>query len=372
MLRSTQAGMTFFRLQLCFLLLFLTALKTHSETLILQSSDQHSSYKKMESFLAGIEVLYRSFKEKNPNGAVVLIINGDFSSLDKNSKLPPDKGGFGHFILSQLAKKYSLVYTFGNHDAFDWNDSGLFLDQMTLLKENGVHLVVENTDFYPEYKNLFQPYVDIPLSSDHKMRIIGWTLPKRKKDFLKKFHYKGPQVIDKIRSIHLEQLLREAHNQPDISAVSLSFHLGVSRIKPLIFSLPSELKSKLSVVFAGDDHKQIIEKIHGAYLVDSAAYFNFSQVLLDDEGRVLSIDFFDGPAQEKLSQSLKKDSLENSLINQTRRILDLKKPLRKKKKKPVATANIPKKQRAEAVIKKDFKPPCLKVFKGNKTPAVFY
>ena len=365
----------FFRLlKFCLSLSFLLCFKIHSETLILQSSDQHSSYKKIQGFLTSIEVLYRDFKEKHPDGSVVLIINGDFSSFNKYSKFSWDKGNFGYSILSQLAEKYSIVYTFGNHDAFDWKDSQLFLDQMNLLKTSGVNLIVENIDLHSKYENLFSPYVDIPLSSKYKMRIIGYTLPRRKEKDLEKFQYNGPKIIQSINAINLEPALKSAERDYKVLTVAVSMHLGAKKVNRFFNHLAPDLTNKLNLMFAGHDHKQKIERLNNTFIIDSKAHFNFSKVLLDDYGEVRSVKFFDEKAQKKLNGSFDKESLESDLIDQTIKFLNIRK---KRKKKlyavpsPIPLINIPKKEREKTVralnLKKNHKPHCIKVFYGKQS-----
>ena len=224
--------MLFFkRFSFCYLFFWFFCFSVVSETLIIQSSDQHSSYKKMINFLASIEALYRDFKDKHPQGSVALVINGDFSSRETHSKIQGDKGDFGYEILGQLAKKYSVIYTFGNHDAFDWNDSQLFLDQMNLLKHAGVNLIVSNVRFFPEHEGLFNSYVDLVLKKGQALRFVGYTLPYRKKDALLKFQHKGPKVIDRLTSIDMAGPLQDANTEQEITAVIMSLHLGLSKLK---------------------------------------------------------------------------------------------------------------------------------------------
>lgn len=354
---------------------FLICFKLYSETLILQSSDQHSSYKKMPDFLAGIEVLTRKFKQSHPDGSIILVINGDFSSFEKHSKFMWDRGDFGYSILAQLAEKYEVIYTFGNHDAFDWNNSQLFLDQMNLLKNSGVYLLAANSVFYPEYENLFYPSIDIPLSSNYYMRFIGYTFPNRKEKELLRFNRNSPKVIDKINGINMKPFLSEVNNQDNISAAAVSMHLGIKKTKALISELDPNLKDKLSVVFAGHDHKQELSKTDHVYFVDSRANFNFSQVLLDPYGKVLAVDFFNESSQEELAHSIQKESLESDLIKQTRKFLSLQQKRAAKINPVKILTNIPKREREEPVRalngNGNKKPSCIKVFQGKKTVDVY-
>ncbi|MCY4321906.1 MAG: metallophosphoesterase [Bdellovibrionaceae bacterium] len=353
--------------------LFLCAFVS-SETLIIQSSDQHSSYKKMSNFLASIEVLSRRFKTSYPKGSVVIVINGDFSGFGQNAQFHWDRGSFGYIILSELAKKYSIIYTFGNHDAFAWSDSQLFLEQMSLLKHSGVNLVVENTVFYPEYQDLFKPYVDIPLSSENKMRLIGYTIPDRKKDTLLRFQENSPMVIEKFTGLNsIERHLKEANSKDEIKAVALSMHLGVSKVKNTLSKLDSDTKAKLKIAFAGHDHKNITYKLANTQIIDSGAYFKFSQILLDNKGEILSLSFFNTKDQSDFSLLVDENSLEYSLINDIRNFLTSK-TIRENEFRPLifpVLFDIPRKTNGHKIevqksSEKDKKPPCMKTFKGKK------
>ena len=90
----TFRSLLFFKL--CFLFFSYSA---KADLLIIQSSDQHSSYKKLPLFLASIEVISRDFKQKYPKGEIVLLINGDFSSKD-NHWTTKDRGTLGYEMLS--------------------------------------------------------------------------------------------------------------------------------------------------------------------------------------------------------------------------------------------------------------------------------
>jgi len=300
----------------------LISFNIYSETLIIQSSDQHSQYKRMPVFLASLEVLTRRFKQEHPNGSVILVINGDFSSFDKDTKFK-DQGNFGYLILSRLSEKYEIIYTFGNHDGFDSFDPNLFVNQMYHLKEHNVHLVVANTTFVHPYDELFSPYIDITLSRDHKMRFIGYTLysTRKRKKLSKTKGILWSQVIKEFTRIEPTTLLEQANQEEGVSSVALTIHWGMTKTKELLNKLNSELTEKLRVVFAADDHKKETWIQNGVSVIDSNAYFDFSQVLLDDSGKVLTIDFFDEHSQKTLAPEVQKESLEAHLIVLTQEFL---------------------------------------------------
>lgn len=329
--------MTSFRFLLfckyCFLICFFNFF-AYGEILIIQSSDQHSSYRRLPQFLRSIEILSRDFQEEYPKGQLILLINGDFSAHDNNFWIKKEKGNFGYEILSQLAQKYLVLYTFGNHDAFDWKDSRLFLDQMTKLKESGAHLLAANVSFHPDYQYLFNSFVDIPLSKNRMIRFSGFTFPYLKENlFLKKL--KGPKVISDITHIKkaLSEIIDEANNDSNVHALILGMHLATRQVKSIISKLGPGEKRKLNIVFAAHDHKHLFVTDGQTHIIDSGSYFDFSAIILNDRGRVVSKTFFDQASQEAIfkSKGIKEDGLESQLIQRTREYMEDISVLKRKK-----------------------------------------
>lgn len=313
------------------------AFSAFGELLIIQSSDQHSSYSRLPDFLASIEVISRQFREKHPNGTEILLINGDFSSQlefwsdrdrsrfldfqDYNPLAAEEKGDFAYKILSRLARKYIVLYTFGNHDAFDWRDSGLFLKQMLRLKRAGVLLLAANVDFYSEYSELFFPYVDIAGAQNKNIRFAGFTLPNSREKRVAGPKVKGPAVIRDILPIKgpLSEIIQSSGQDSQVSALILGFHLGLHKTSQIFDQVEEENTEKVSLIFAGHDHR--ISKglyIHKTPIIDSGAFFDFSAVTLDDYGqRVLKKRFFNRFSQRILARKMKTGSLEHDLIRET-------------------------------------------------------
>lgn len=284
-----------------------------SETLILQASDGHSSYRRMQAFLGSIEVLTREFKSRHPKGNVLIIINGDYSSLLHLTEA--DSGDFGYEILSQLARKYLVLFTFGNHDSFNWNDSQVFLRQMEMLKKAGVQLLVANVAFEPGYENIFSPFLDLSLSGK-KVRFVGFTLPY-KESFRFLYPDFGPQVISDVFPIgpKAAQIMEEADQDPEIAKVVFSMHLGHTKVRKALSEIPAKHRNKLNLIFAGHDHDEFFGLIRSTtHLVDSNAFFEFSAVTLDDQLKVAGREFYNVTRQKGLSQRVKPGSLEFHLM----------------------------------------------------------
>ena len=329
----------------------------------------------MLNFLASIEVISRDFKQKYPDGKLAIVINGDVSSYARYSLESLDRGHLVYKTLSQLAEKYFVVYTFGNHDAFDWDDSELFLEQSLLLKEAGVHLVVGNVDFYPEYADLFEAYADLENPSGKIIRFLGYTLPYgRKQNKLERFQRRSPKVIERIRGINMNIPLKKINQISQINSVVVAFHLGISKVKWHVSNVNPDINKKLKLVFAGHDHYQEMKKINNIHVIDSGAYFSFSTVLLSDRGKVLSKNFFNEESQKYKRDFMDKDSLEAWLIDLAERELSElvklrktsrgKKLSRKRARYGLTRTEYNDQRRQES--SKDKKQRCIKIFKSKK------
>ena len=324
----------------------------------------------MLDFLGSIEVLSSQFKSQYPAGKIVIVVNGDVSSYARYSLESLDRGHLIYKTLSQLARKYFIVYTFGNHDAFDWDDSQLFLEQMYLLKRGGVNLVVGNVNFYSKYEDLFEPYVDLINPSGKITRFIGYTLPYyNKQNKLEKFQRRGPKIIKEINGINMGISLKKANRQRKINSVVISMHIGISKAKSFVSQLKPSSEKKLKLVFAGHDHQKEMSKINKVQLIDSGAYFHFSAVILNDRGRLLFKKFYPHELQKDMAEHLNSKSLEAHLIDQAEeRLLDLVNLKKTKGKKIFKTSpkrSSPDPDRAGQITENN-KPRCIKVFQGGK------
>jgi len=318
-------------LRICFLY-------AHSEILIIQSSDQHSSYSRWPHFLASVEILSRKFKNKYPEGQVIIVINGDLSSQIKfwskeekqkflnnkgrNLLAEKDKGTLSYELLADLARKHTVLYTFGNHDAFDWQDSQLFLDQMNILKESGVHILAANVKFASNYQHLFQPFIDIQTSHNKTIRFMGFTLPNNSKNNWAADHNAiGPSVILNIlNSNQLLKTIRAASKSPKVHSLVLSFHMGFNSLQKIFSNAPPRDIKNIKLIISGHDHIPVAQKmkLKQSLLIGAGAYFNFSTILLDYNGNVKKTEFFTSHDSKQHSHLVNKYSLEYTLIQRAK------------------------------------------------------
>ena len=108
--------------------------------LLIQWTDVHATLQTMSRQVYAIDEMAREFKAKHPEGEVVVYIIGDFTSTNVHVD---DKGWLSIEAMKLLKRRgYTLLFTPGNHDAFDWvvgkpGDIQLFIDQMRQIKNWG-------------------------------------------------------------------------------------------------------------------------------------------------------------------------------------------------------------------------------------------
>ena len=336
----------------CFLSL---SCAVQAKTLVIQSSDQHNNYTRFPNFLASIEVVSRKFKQKYPkSGKPILIINGDFTShprywpkesknyfqilddenniIDSENIAFEDKGDIAYKILAKLAKKYTVIYTFGNHDSFDWEDPKVFLRQMEILSRAGVHILAANVALHKEYKGLITPYVDLELSPGNVTRFVGFSLPYDKKKVERRISKNAPFAVKELLDTKgkLKEIIRYTNADKAIQSLVLIFHLGFLSTKGMLNNLiVNDKYGKIEAIFAGHDHRIFKDKLsRNTSIIDSGSYFEFSILTLDKNGKEIqsSYDLFRLNRQEELASQLDEGSLEAGLIKKLKNFIEKIKP----------------------------------------------
>lgn len=115
-----------------FLLLqpFFYSSSAHAQVRIVQWTDTHSTLSTKSQQLAAIDQQGKEFLRLHPRGEFVVYVIGDFTSINPYSQM--DGGQLSFEALRVLKSKgYTVLFTPGNHDAFDWtgkvDGSELFL-----------------------------------------------------------------------------------------------------------------------------------------------------------------------------------------------------------------------------------------------------
>lgn len=306
------------RLILLFFIAFLTLYTPSApcQFLIIQTGDNHTAYDRAPDFLKSVEVLRSDYLKANPNGQVILMINGDFGGVSAWSQ---DRGWMGIEMLRKLTEKYLVMYNLGNHDGFDWgiDEKGneLVYSQLRKLKDAGVHLLMGNIVATEETKNLFEPFLDLQSRSGRITRFVGLAL----EIFFKKSNWNKDSKRGIFKAIENNLASAKRHleiaDRERVEELIFFQHEGVERSEQLSIALQAEAKKqnlrvKMPVLFAAHDHLQASLKVGQTVVVDSQSNYDFSTVEIDSDGRVAHSEFFPKEKQSTLAARVQKNSIE--------------------------------------------------------------
>lgn len=290
---------------------YLTFRPSFAELLIIQSSDNHSKYKRIDSFIKSTHKLIEDFKAKYPNGEVVFNFNGDYSGASSFSNFKGDKGKLGLELMGALAKEHTVLFTFGNHEAFDWLVDGiaddLFYEHLKYLDEKGVISLGSNTKLKERSQKYFKDKYDHYIGQNHKVRFLGLQL----ETFYEKVpNHNGNEVGEVLEVDGYEATLKreivkakEAGVQSLVASYHDTFGKVVKVTKKINDLLPSSLK--IPVSFAAHDH--VVDKTvigEATNIIDSGSNFDFSAVVLNNDGVFVSHEFFDKEKQLDISSEV--------------------------------------------------------------------
>ncbi len=289
-----------------FVFLFIYSFASRAELLIIQSSDNHSKYKRIEAFFHATNDAIENFHKQYPNGQVVFVFNGDYSGASNFSNYKLDRGKLGLKVMTTLAEDYPVLYTFGNHEAFDWLVDGLANDlineQLEYLHKNGVVNLVSNIEMKKRSQQFITPYYDLVTKADHRIRFHGLLL----ETFFEKVQgldgFKPDEVLkvgtykDSARSIFKKAKVDK------VNSIVFAHHEGFKHVKrataEYLDMLPRGIKLPLS--FASHDHLVKSMVMGQSHIIDSGSNFDFTAVVLDDESRVISTKFYPVEEQKKI------------------------------------------------------------------------
>ena len=277
------------------------------ELLIIQSSDNHSKYKRIEKFLVSSHEIISEFKKKYPKGEVIFVFNGDYSGASSFANHRQDRGQLGLEVMATLAQKYKVLFTFGNHEAFDWLAEGdaneLLHKQLKYLHQNGVINLVSNITTRNRTQNYITGHFDYISRVGKKIRFQGLQL----ETFFEKvasFNGHGPDEVLEVDS-YLEsakKLIGRA-KRDEVDSLVFAYHEGFTKVvkatEDILEYIPR--KMKMPVAFAAHDHLVKDTFIEKTFVIDSGSNFDFSAVVLSDKGKLISHKFFDKKAQIDLA-----------------------------------------------------------------------
>ena len=269
----------------------------HAQMLVVETSDNHSAYHNLPTFLRSFDAAKREFESRHPGAPIVVVINGDFAGLSEWSD--KDYGWLGIQALATLTKVAHVVYVLGNHDGFDLGVIGrgnITTDrQMKFLYENGVHILGSNINFTERSKRWVKPHFDVVSASGRKTRFVGYGLEELeyKSDFDLKVKY--PKVIHKIGELVRDTLTEMSADfvtatTAGIDDLILFQHDAYPQVEKKVTQLKDSLspnaKPAIPVAFAGHDHKKYSGRVGETVIVDSGSNYEYSIVELDADGKV--------------------------------------------------------------------------------------
>lgn len=273
-----------------------------AQVLIIQSSDNHSKYQHIEDFVRSTEIIMQDFKMKHPTGQIVFVFNGDYSGASKYTG--QDLGDRGYQLLHRLAQDYPVLFTFGNHEAFDWINQGiaddLFHRQMKQLHANGVTLLVRNAIAKPQTQKLFTKHFDLTMPQGTTLRFSGLTL----EELLEKVNSRDKQVkeIYSVRSYQqeLRDIIAESETSKGRIKHIVAFHDSQKHTLLAMNEAPEKIREHIPLVFSAHDHQVHVDQVGKTTVIDSGSNFEFSTIELDTNGEIRSHEFFPHLRQQEL------------------------------------------------------------------------
>ena len=286
--------MKFFSL---FLSLFLFSSPSWGKVLLIQWSDVHSEIESMTRQLYAMDQIAQEFKAQNPqNSEVVIYILGDFTSL---VPLLKTKGWLLFQAIKLLRDRgYTVLFTPGNHDAFDWiqeaKDTQLFIDQMQKITEWGAVILAENLrDRSPTLDSLIRP--SYPLKTlKPTTHIIGFTLDRilSHSNFNNLNTEPNPlfQIVEKYDQ-SLKRILPQAKEQ-GIQQIFLGLHEGHKKVAKLAVGTDfmKTFGIDIPLMMAAHDHLVVSYKRRNTSIVDGGSRGSFNAIEISETGEILNVE----------------------------------------------------------------------------------
>lgn len=253
---------------------------------IFQWSDAHSTLKTLIQQLVSIDQMSKEYLIENPKGEVVILVNGDFTSINDLSE--EERGWMSLRSLEFLKRRgYTVIFVPGNHDAFDWtetlNGAELFFQQMAYLNSIGIPILAANI-VHPKHplKNFISKSYRLK-TIKKEAHIVGMTL-----DILpQKANLSDAailRIMDRVDGYDetLNELLPYLKKQ-GVEQVILAVHQGHKKLAKLADRF-SDKKPHISHYLAGDDHVVADYEVKGAYVSDGGSHGSFNVLDFDKHG----------------------------------------------------------------------------------------
>ncbi len=252
-------------------------------------SDAHSTLKTLIQQLALVDQQCQDFLKENPKGEVVVLVNGDFTSINDLSE--DERGWLSLRALSFLKQKgCSVIFVPGNHDAFDWNESvngaELFFQQMAYLNSLEIPILASNI-VHPRHplKSFIKNSYKLK-TLKKETHLVGMTL-----DILpQKANLSDAailRIMDRVEGYDetLSDVLPDLKKQ-GVEEVILAVHQGHKKLAKLA-GRSSEKKPRIVQYLGGDDHVVASYKVNGSNIIDGGSHGSMSIIDYDEAGNLL-------------------------------------------------------------------------------------
>ncbi|MCY4512394.1 MAG: 5'-nucleotidase C-terminal domain-containing protein [Bdellovibrionales bacterium] len=261
--------------------------------LLIQWTDAHSTLHTMSRQIYAIDQMAQEFKAQHPDGEVVVYIIGDFTSINA---YVDDEGWLSIRAIKLLRKRgYTVLFTPGNHDAFDWvgkpGDIKLFIDQMQKIQKWGVKILAENLTGRSLLMDSF-------LSSSYPLEtvkpvthIVGLTL-SRLINHSNLYEEEARILFNGVENYNqtLERVLPEMRRK-GVERVILGVHDSHIKVSDIardqdflqIFGI------EIPVMMAAHDHLVASYKVGETFILDAGSYGSFNVIDISENGEASNI-----------------------------------------------------------------------------------
>lgn len=289
--------------------LCIAAFPSFGQLLIVQTSDMHSHYERLPSFLRSVRIQIENFKKEFPKGDVLFLWGGDNTGAKSVSFF--DKGWLGIEVMERMAHRFESVSLVGNHDAFDWSGMSrgneTFLVQMRALTKAGVKVLAANSVPTADLAPFIRSYYDVRTNSlSRPLRIHGFTLNRFVKSSnmdISGDQFKVFQSIGEMGDEAVIQSVRKAVRSYPHGLSILAFHDNQLEVKKYLAAVMSSVRLRnheVIAAFAAHDHRVYRGHNGKTLLIDSGSDYAYSTVQVSRKGRIFRDRFYPLAEQEKL------------------------------------------------------------------------
>lgn len=260
---------------------------------LIQWTDVHSTLETISRQIYAIDQAAQEFKEKNPDGEVVVYIIGDFTSINV---YVDDEGWFSIEAMKLLRERgYTVLFTPGNHDAFDWvskpGDIQLFIDQMNKIKSWGVKILAENFTGRT-------PLLDSLLTSSYHLEtvepvthIVGLTLD-RLIEHSNLYEEEARALFSDIENYNqtLRRILPEM-NRKGIKTVILGVHDSHEKVSHIAKDpdVTENFGIRVPLMMAAHDHLVASYKAGDTVISDAGSEGSFNVIDISEKGEISGV-----------------------------------------------------------------------------------